>query len=77
MELAYRLIRMFSFVGDTVLDPFSGTFTTTVAAMKCGRNSIGNELDSDYFRYGIARLEAEASNHELFAPDAEVIIRQA
>jgi modification methylase len=45
VELAYRLVRMFSFVGDTVLDPFAGTFTTTLAAMKAERNSIGNELD--------------------------------
>ena len=48
-ELAERLIRMFSFVGDTVLDPFMGTGTTTVAAAKWGRNSIGIELDDQYF----------------------------
>ncbi len=41
--LAERLIRMFSFVGDTVLDPFVGTGTTTVAAAKWGRNGIGAE----------------------------------
>lgn len=48
-ELAERLIRMFSFVGDTVLDPFLGTGTTTVAAAKWGRNSIGVEIDPHYF----------------------------
>ncbi len=48
-ELAARLIRMFSFVGDTVLDPFLGSGTTTVAAAKAGRNSIGFEVDSHYF----------------------------
>jgi DNA modification methylase len=68
---------MFSFVGDTVLDPFSGTFTTTVAAMKCGRNSIGNELDPNYFQDGLARIQAEAGNHELFSADAEVFVRTA
>lgn len=47
-ELAARLIRMFSFVGDTVLDPFMGTGTTTVAAAKWGRNSIGVEIDPSY-----------------------------
>jgi DNA modification methylase len=40
---------MFSFVGDTVLDPFMGTGTTTVAAAKWGRNSIGVEIDRHYF----------------------------
>ncbi len=49
LELAERLIRMFSFVGDTVLDPFLGTGTTSAAALKNGRNSIGCELDPHYF----------------------------
>lgn len=48
LELANRLIRMFSFVGDTVLDPFLGTGTTTVAAMENGRSSIGYEIDEHY-----------------------------
>lgn len=59
VEIAYRLIRMFSFVGDTVVDPFAGTFTTTVAAMKGGRNSIGIELDPAYFQRGLERIERE------------------
>ena len=45
-EVAYRLISMFSAKGDTVLDPFLGTGTTTAAAMAAGRNSIGFETDS-------------------------------
>ncbi|MGH2535739.1 MAG: DNA-methyltransferase [Thermomicrobiales bacterium] len=49
VALAYRLIRMFSFVGDTVLDPFLGTGTTTRAAMLAGRNSIGVEVEPTYF----------------------------
>lgn len=48
LELAERLVRMFSFVGDTVLDPFLGTGTTTVAAAKWGRNSIAYEIDPHY-----------------------------
>jgi DNA modification methylase len=55
-ELAERLIRMFSFVGDTVLDPFMGTGTTTVSAAKWGRNSIGVELDPHYFELGERRI---------------------
>ncbi|MDE0145618.1 MAG: site-specific DNA-methyltransferase [Nitrospira sp.] len=55
-ELASRLIRMFSFVGDTVLDPFMGTGTTTVAATKWGRNSIGVEIDHSYFDIAEKRI---------------------
>jgi DNA modification methylase len=55
-ELAERLIRMFSFVGDTVLDPFMGTGTTTVAAAKWGRNSIGIEVDPHYFAMAEKRI---------------------
>jgi len=55
-ELAERLIRMFSFVGDTVLDPFLGTGTTTLAALGCGRNSIGYEVDETYLEYARKRI---------------------
>ncbi len=48
VELAYRLIRMFSFVGDTVLDPFLGTGTTTEAAMLANRCSVGYEIEEAY-----------------------------
>ena len=44
-EVAYRLINMFSVKGDTVLDPFLGTGTTTAAAIASGRNSVGYEID--------------------------------
>lgn len=59
LELAYRLVRMFSFWGDTVLDPFCGTGTTMLAAMKCGRNSIGVELDHEYCQLAAKRLQHE------------------
>ena len=49
-ELAERLIRMFSFAGDVVLDPFAGTGSTTVAAVASGRNSTAVEIDSGYVR---------------------------
>ena len=62
VELAERLIRMFSFVGDTVLDPFLGTGTTTVAAAKWGRNSIGFEVDSHYFELAEKRIARETSS---------------
>jgi DNA modification methylase len=62
LELASRLVQMFSFVGDTVVDPFCGTATTMVAALKHGRNSIGIELDSAYCKMAAARLMDESSS---------------
>jgi DNA modification methylase len=50
-ELAFRLINMYSVLGDTVLDPFLGTGTTMLAAAACGRNSLGYELDANFGSY--------------------------
>ena len=50
--------------GDIVLDPFCGTGTTMLASMKCNRNSIGIEIDPEYCRKAVKRLERE--NHGLF-----------
>jgi DNA modification methylase len=60
IELAERLIRMFSFVGDTVLDPFMGTASTNVAASRCGRNSIGIEIEAHYFEFARQRLDEQS-----------------
>ncbi|MBI5751794.1 MAG: site-specific DNA-methyltransferase [Hydrogenophilales bacterium] len=59
LELAERLVRMFSFAGDTVLDPFMGTGTTTLAAARWGRNSVGVEVDPEYFDLAARRIERE------------------
>lgn len=64
LELASRLVQMFSFTGDTVLDPFCGTGTTMVAALKQGRNSIGVEVDTNYCKMAASRLMNE--NTSLF-----------
>jgi DNA modification methylase len=64
VELAYRLIRMFSFVGDLVLDPFVGTGTTTEAAILANRSSLGYEIESVYHemaRQRFAQLHNTAS----------------
>ena len=58
-ELAYRLVRMFSFIGDTVLDPFMGTGTTLLAAARCGRNSVGVEIEPAYVNMAKERLERD------------------
>ena len=57
-ELAERLIRMFSFVGDRVLDPFMGTGTTLVAAAHCGRNGVGIDIEPAYVEHSRQRLSS-------------------
>ena len=57
-EIPYRLISMYSVYGDTVLDPFWGTGTTSCAAMVAGRNSVGYELDAEFVQLFEQRVEA-------------------
>ncbi len=53
---------MFSFAGDTVFDPFMGTATTQAAAAKWGRNSVGVEVEPEYFKACVARMSHEAAH---------------
>ncbi|HBY94886.1 MAG TPA: methyltransferase [Chloroflexi bacterium] len=73
MELAERLIRMFSFVGDTVLDPFMGTGTTNLVASLWGRNSIGVEIQPTYFDLAVTRVQAE---HRSFFSTATIAVNR-
>lgn len=83
LELAYRLVRMFSFSGDTVIDPFCGTGTTMVAALKSGRNSIGLDIDPEYCKMAEERLRKENSDMfssatlEFIYPAQEIQLKQA
>ena len=61
LELPERLIRYYSFVGDTVLDPFLGSGTTAVAAKKLGRGYIGIETKQEYIDIAKKRLEKYGS----------------
>ncbi len=61
VEIPRRLIQMFSFVGDTVVDPFIGTGSTTVAALETGRSSIGIEIEPSYIDMLDLRLHKEGS----------------
>lgn len=61
-ELPYRLINMYSLQGDTVLDPFLGTGTTTIAAIAANRNSIGYEIDPMFLDIIIDNLESTPIN---------------
>ncbi|MCK4661297.1 MAG: thermonuclease family protein [Bacteroidales bacterium] len=61
-ELPKRLIKMFSFVGDTVLDPFLGSGTTSLAAKKLNRNSVGYEMNPDFIPFIKRKLEINQSD---------------
>jgi len=66
-ELPKRLIKMFSFVGDTVLDPFLGSGTTSLAARNLNRNSVGYEMNTDFMPYIKRKLDVNqgyASNSD-------------
>jgi site-specific DNA-methyltransferase (adenine-specific) len=60
LELPRRCIKMFSYVGDTVLDPFMGSGTTLIAAGQLGRKGIGLDVDKGYCKLAQARIEKEA-----------------
>ena len=62
LQLATRLVKMFSFHGDTVLDPFCGTGTTMIAALRGGRNSIGIDIEPEYCRIAARYLKKESGN---------------
>jgi len=57
VALLERIIKASSNKGDVVLDPFSGTFTTCFVAKELGRNSIGIELQEEYIKIGLRRLQ--------------------
>jgi site-specific DNA-methyltransferase (adenine-specific) len=60
-ELPKRLIKMFSFVGDTVLDPFVGSGTTSLVAKNLGRNSVGYEINSKFIEMIKQKLDVGVS----------------
>jgi site-specific DNA-methyltransferase (adenine-specific) len=60
-ELAERLVRMFSFVDDVVLDPFTGTGTTMLAAIRNNRKALGVEIDPNYCELALRRLDEETA----------------
>jgi len=75
IELADRLIKLFSFAGDTVLDPFAGTGSTSQAAIMAGRNSIANEVEPAYLEIARQRIVKAGRQRRLVgATEAEVII---
>jgi modification methylase len=70
-ELPRRLIKMFSFVGDTILDPFLGSGTTSLAARNLNRNSVGYEMNPKFIPFVKRKLEIEQG--DIFNSDYEFI----
>ena len=68
-ELPKRLIKMFSFIGETVLDPFLGSGTTSLAAKNLGRNSVGYEINAEFIP--IIKNKLQTKRHSLFGAKYE------
>jgi adenine-specific DNA-methyltransferase len=63
-SLLERIIKASSNFGDLVLDPFSGSFTTSAVSKKLGRKSIGIEVNEEYVKIGLRRLDLPSDYHE-------------
>jgi site-specific DNA-methyltransferase (adenine-specific) len=75
VELAERLIKLFSFASDTILDPFAGTGSTSQAAIMAGRNSIANEIEPAYIEIAKQRISKLIKQPKLVgATEAELIL---
>jgi site-specific DNA-methyltransferase (adenine-specific) len=70
-ELPRRLIKMFSFVGETILDPFLGSGTTSLAAQKLNRSSIGYEINADFIP--VIKEKLNCSQHDLLGTTYEFV----
>ena len=73
VELPLRLIKMFSFVGETVFDPFMGSGTTALAAQISGRNSMGYEINSEFKTFYQTKLNV---GHSLFSKENNYAFEQ-
>lgn len=75
LELPLRLLKLYSFKSDVVLDPFMGSGTTAVAAIKTGRHFVGYEIASEYLDIAAKRItlaQLEASQLSMFNDDKSV-----
>jgi site-specific DNA-methyltransferase (adenine-specific) len=69
VELPQRLMELYTFRGDLVVDPFCGSGSTLVAALRCGRDAVGYDLDPAYVALALARVAEEEAG--LFSPSPE------
>jgi site-specific DNA-methyltransferase (adenine-specific) len=77
VELPARLIELYTYRGDLVLDPFAGSGTTALAAVRAGRHYAGYDLDESYIALAETRVEDERRRLELEAPDAPLRVSLA
>ena len=68
IQMAERLVRMFSFAGDTVLDPFAGSGSTALASIACGRSSISIEIEPTYASMALGKMMKAARSTRLWGP---------
>jgi site-specific DNA-methyltransferase (adenine-specific) len=65
-ELPYRLIQLYTFKNDVVLDPFMGSGTTCLSALKTGRRYIGYDINEDYTKLAQKRINDSKFQKKLF-----------
>jgi len=75
-ELPRRLIKMFSFIGDTVLDPFLGSGTTIKTALELQRSAIGYEINKDFLKTIKEKLRIEEKSLFAFDDNVEIVERK-
>ncbi|MCK9254443.1 MAG: site-specific DNA-methyltransferase [Bacteroidales bacterium] len=72
-ELPYRLIQLYSYQDDVILDPFMGSGTTAVSALKSGRKYVGYDISQDYIDLANKRIEPLKKQKRLFDSNGELI----
>lgn len=75
-ELPHRLIKLYSFYGDTVLDPFMGTGTTAEAALELGRNAIGYEINEEYKELIDTKIKRASEKYEQMSQDSLLEVKE-
>jgi site-specific DNA-methyltransferase (adenine-specific) len=68
VELPYRLIQLYSFTGDVILDPFMGSGTTAIAALQSERNYVGYDTNADYIELANKRIKTATTNTQPTLP---------
>lgn len=75
LELAERVIQFYSYKGDNVIDIFTGSGQTNIAAERLGRHHVGIEIQEEYIRYALKRLKSIVSQEELFSSKSNAYSR--